>query len=145
MKSKEELLGELFRLGVSDHEIISEIIKRKGSCLRDSIVRNKIITESLEKIDKRIKEIDYILNFDIVSAIVDINKDFKSLIEINKGKNELEDLKKRQLELESLKKRQIEVNEIKKYDAVSLIKEKIDLETEQSMLINEIYSRPSMT
>jgi hypothetical protein len=102
--------------------------------------KEKIIHQSIEKIEKQLKEINYIIDANPLTEIIKIRQEAQKLLEENKTIEQrtsesfiskIEILSKREKEQFALAK--------KGKDTTKLIDEKIKLEFELSDLRNELY------
>jgi predicted RND superfamily exporter protein len=104
-------------------------------------VKKKVVEESISRIEKRLSEIDKILEVKPVSRIIEIYEEFGKLLEENQGiekrtdpkfMNKVEALHREEKEMKALAN--IPFSEKEK-----LMNEKIELESERGDLINELW------
>lgn len=102
--------------------------------------KEKVINQSIEQVEKRLKEINFILEANPLSEICKIRQEAQKLLDENKTVEQrtsddfiskIEVLSKREKEQFSLAE--------KSKDSIKLIDEKVKLEFELSDLRNELY------
>ena len=103
-------------------------------------VKKEIIEKSILEINKRLSKLDEIIDAKPLSDLFEINDDFKTLLNENEGiekRTSKEFIAKLNIlsEREKIAKKSLE----KQKNIVSLIDQKVELESELSQLKNELY------
>lgn len=102
--------------------------------------KEKVIRESLRRVEKRLAQITFLLEYNCLSEIVAIRQDFKKLLENYKGKSRL--TKEFSEQFAEIQKREEAVKSIHKATTTKgrkLIEEKAALVIERSNLFREAY------
>lgn len=103
------------------------------------IAKEKIIRKSIKQVEKKLQEIDNILNANPLSEIFKIREQTQVLLDENKT-IEQRTSKEFMSKLEELSKREQQQFELaKKINSVKLIDKKVDLEFELTDLKNELF------
>lgn len=102
--------------------------------------KEKIINQSIEQVEKRLKKINFILDANPLSEICKIRQEAQKLLNENKTieQRTSDDFISKIEVLSKREKEQFALYE-KSKDAIKLIEEKVKLEFELSNLHNELY------
>lgn len=130
--SKQELFNLLDRSNVTPEEVYEWIRAKGGTTQKETKV--SLIMESLKRIEKRLKDVNYFLETNYVSRIIELRQEAQKIM-VKHG----EDYKTISKLIEPLAKEEKEMRKISKMDFIKLMDEKVKLEFEQEGLRNELF------